>query len=520
MGSRLMSCLKEKFDIRDLAAAFAILMSLAGCSASPSDNFMTTADAIEASRSNPPYLRMILRQMPKGGELHSHLAGAVWAESYINWATQDGLCVDQKNWAIVSPPCSEPDRPSMATVNADTERREQLIASLSAGHYLEEDKNQHDRFFASFSRFNSAGNNHGGDMLAEVLDLAAGDRVTHLELMSTFNGGWAKGLTPHRWSENFDAEFAQISASGLAAAVASGRAEVDAVETAARQRMNCEGQAPAVGCGISHLWIQQVNRALPPDKIFAAMTLAFELVKNDPRIVGITLVGPEDGAIAVSDYDLHMRMLAWLHQRYPAVSLTLHAGELILGPVSPRDLRSHIRQAIEVAGSRRIGHGVDVNYEDDPIGLLNEMAARRVLVEINLTSNDLILGVRGDTHPFDLYATFGVPMALSTDDAGVGRIDLTHEFQRAVEEHGIHWDGLKRLVRNSIEYSFLPGESLWGDTVAFIPVETCQQVASEQCATWASTSRKAAAQRGLELALQEFEARQWPVPSRHGGGEK
>ena len=37
--------------------------------------------------------------------------------------------------------------------------------------------------------------------------------------------------------------------------------------------------------------------------------------------------------------------------------------------------------------------------EKDPIGLLKEMAARNVLVEINLTSNDQILGVSGDDIP-------------------------------------------------------------------------------------------------------------------------
>ena len=37
--------------------------------------------------------------------------------------------------------------------------------------------------------------------------------------------------------------------------------------------------------------------------------------------------------------------------------------------------------------------------EKDPIGLMKEMAERNVLVEINLTSNDQILGVSGDDHP-------------------------------------------------------------------------------------------------------------------------
>jgi adenosine deaminase len=88
---------------------------------------------------------------------------------------------------------------------------------------------------------------------------------------------------------------------------------------------------------------------------------------------------------------------------------------------------------VEDARSERIGHGVDVMYEDRPYELLKEMAAKHVLVEINLTSNDDILGISGKDHPFPLYQKFGVPVALSTDDEGVSRIDLTHEYVRAVQ---------------------------------------------------------------------------------------
>jgi len=56
-----------------------------------------------------------------------------------------------------------------------------------------------------------------------------------------------------------------------------------------------------------------------------------------------------------------------------------------------------------------------------------------VLVEINLTSNADILGISGKHHPFATYRSYGVPVALSTDDPGIERIDLTHEYVRAVE---------------------------------------------------------------------------------------
>jgi adenosine deaminase len=199
----------------------------------------------------------------------------------------------------------------------------------------------------------------------------------------------------------------------------------------------------------------QVIRTLPPAVVFAQSLLGFELAHADPRVVGVNFVAPEDDPIALGNYDLHMRMLEALAQLEPPANVSLHAGELTLGLVPPADLRFHIRHAIEIAHAKRIGHGVDVAYEADAPGLLREMARRRVLVEICLTSNDVILGVRGAQHPLPTYLRYGVPVALATDDEGVSRIDLTHEFVRAETTYGFPYATFKQFVRNSIEFGFL-----------------------------------------------------------------
>ena len=62
--------------------------------------------------------------------------------------------------------------------------------------------------------------------------------------------------------------------------------------------------------------------------------------------------------------------------------------------------------------AERIGHGVDAMYEDDAAGLLKEMAKKHVMVEINLSSNEGILGITGDKHPFQYYRAAHVPVAL------------------------------------------------------------------------------------------------------------
>ena len=215
----------------------------------------------------------------------------------------------------------------------------------------------------------------------------------------------------------------------------------------------------------------------------------------------------------MTDYALQMRMVQFLHEKYPKVHITLHAGELSPGLVTQEGLCCHIRLAVEQAHAERIGHGVDVMFEDHPYDLLKEMAAKHVVVEIALTSNDVILGVTGKDHPFPIYRKFGVPVALSTDDEGVARIDLTHEFVRAIETYGLRYADLKLLVRTGLEHTFLPGASLWSDPDIFKrPVTRCSQETfakdkpSPTCAQFLQTSEKAAQQWELERRFRAFEA--------------
>ena len=85
------------------------------------------------------------------------------------------------------------------------------------------------------------------------------------------------------------------------------------------------------------------------------------------------------------DYTLQMKIVGYLHSVYPDVPISLHAGELAYGMVPPDGLRFHIRQAVEIGDAERIGHGVDLMYEDKPQELLKELAQKHVMIEINLT---------------------------------------------------------------------------------------------------------------------------------------
>jgi adenosine deaminase len=134
------------------------------------------------------------------------------------------------------------------------------------------------------------------------------------------------------------------------------------------------------------------------------------------------------------------------------------------------------------------------------------------MIEINLSSNDVILGVKGAEHLFPIYFAARVPVALSTDDEGVSRIDLTHEYVRAALDYNLTYSSLKKLARTGMEHDFLPGASLWAWPDDFAaPVKACQgqtlggDTPTSTCKAFLAGSEKAAAQWELERRFLAFE---------------
>jgi adenosine deaminase len=501
--------------------------------------------ALEIARDNPLALHAFLLDMPKGGDLHVHLSGAVYAESWIRAAAADHLCVNVLALSFVKPhppadansqaDCEKGDVPTSQAFQ-DQHLYDGLVDAFSMrGFVPTSGVTGHDQFFEAFRRFSGVDQRHTGEWLDEVATRAATQNEQYLELMVTppfeHTAALAKELGWH--VDRIFSEFReQLFAHGLRDDVAVARAYLDQAESMRRQNEHCGQPNQAAACGVQIRYIYQVLRASPPEQVFAQTLLGFEAASADARIVGINYVQPEDAYVAMSDYGLHMEMLAFLHGVYPKVHISLHAGELAPGMVPSDGLCCHIRLAVEQADAERIGHGADVMYEDRPYDLLKEMAAKHVMVEINLTSNDVILGITGKDHPLPIYRKFGVPVALSTDDEGVSRIDLTHEYVRAVETYGLSYADLKQMVRTSIEHSFLPGESLWRGRDGFAhPVQACSRDTlgagepSSGCAAFLHSSEKARQQWELERRFRVFElgidvrptghATQSAVPSDH-----
>ena len=479
-----------------------------------------TAQAFESARSNPLTLHAFLVQMPKGADLHSHLSGAVYAETYIRQAAEDGVCVDESTLALAAPNsdtnqprCEGKHTPAVEALK-NQKLYDDLINSFSMRNFVASSGvSGHDHFFASFDKFKGLNMAHSAEWLDEVASRAAAQNEQYLELMMTGKFDRTKEIIKQlTWNNDLATLRNHILAQGLHDDVSDYINSLNQYEQQRQQLEYCDKPYAAAACHVKVRYLYQILRDFPKEQVFAQALLGFEIASTDPRVVGVNLVMPEDGVISMRDYALQMRIIGFLHSVYPKVHISLHAGEIKAGDVPPNELCCHVRMAVEVAHAERIGHGVDVLYEQHPYDLLKEMANKHILIETNLTSNDVILGIKGDQHPFPIERKFAVPLALSTDDEGVSRIDLTHEFVRAVETYNLHYADVKQLVRASLEHSFLAGASLWQSPDDFSQrVAVCAKDAvgidypSNACANFLKSSEKAQQQWELEKRFALFE---------------
>jgi len=490
---------------------------LATASTAAQTSEQRTARYLDSVRKQPPLLLAFLRELPKGGDLHNHLYGAIYAEDLVDFAADGGLCVDRTSSRLMPGPCDSCEtytaKPAARCSYGDHVLYNQMIDAWSMRNWKPGDESGHDHFFATFDKFGLASDTHIADIIAASTNRAGMDHLQYVEFMHTADAGAAARLAGKvEWNPDYAKMRDALLSAGMKDVAAETSKRLAADDAKAREILKCGTADAAPGCGVTVRYLYQVLRGLPHEIVYAQILLGFELATSDPRFVGLNLVMPEDWYVPIHDFNEHMAMIDYLHTVYPKVHITLHAGELAMGLVPPEDLAFHIRASIERGHAERIGHGVSVMNEKDPIGLLHEMAERNVLVEIALTSNDMILGVSGDDHPLPVYMKYGVPVALASDDEGVSRSDMTYEYLRAVESYHLSYSDLKRMARQSLEHSFLPGQSLWTDTkLVFRSVPACVSDAPRAekpavaCEQFLAGNERARMQWKLEGEFAKFE---------------
>ncbi len=501
--------------MRAIVLGLAASMALAGAAVAQSRP--PVEDRPNFSEMSRAEIRAVIREMPKGGDLHIHLSGAPYAETYLAWAAEDGLCIDTARWAITDPCDPEGDLILASALTPD--QRSLMMDSLSTRRPDFAGRNGHDQFFSAFDRFGWTRDYRRGDMLADLMATLAAQNTWYVEVM------WMPQSRPSRDLGGASGDGSDLAAmdaamaASLPAMVQAAIAETDELEARARLLLGCDAEMHASGnelsgvggpaaCGVTVRYLVQANRLVPPPQTYGQLALGEALIAADPRWVGLQLVAPEDHPNALANYDAHMAMFARLAGR--GVPAALHAGELTLNYATPEEMSDHVGLAVQ-AGARRIGHGVAIPYEDDAHDLVADMASSGVAVEVNLTSNESILGVSGEDHPVIWLRQAGVPVVYTTDDPGISRSDLTNEYARAVFDTGATYEDLVTSGRNALAFSFLPGEGLWTDPghyqrmVGACEGQVLRRTIEAACLAFLDSSPRAREQWRYEERLLAFE---------------
>ena len=490
-----------------------------------------TAQKLDSLRDDPIALRQFLEDMPKGADLHNHLSGAVTTERLIEWGATDGLCIDTKTWTATQQPCDQ-TKVSLLNAFSDPILYQNILGAWSMEGFQGTLLEAHQHFFDTFGKFSEVlSDERTDDSIADVLSIAGENHQIYVELMQGLNSSQVGGIASKYiqaddpWTEaSLLEKRTQIMADPMFnVTLEKTVSDLESEWQGARQLLGCDRPNPDPGCNVNVRFIMSANRTKDRGYVFAQWVYGYELVQVSPLVVGIELVSPEEHTNSLKYYDDEMFALDVLGRLNQAdstqrkVHIALHAGELIpeVLPATPegqKHLKFHIRHAVEIAQAERIGHGTAVLDEDEPLDLMQKMSEKDVMIEICLTSNATLLGKTGETHPVNTYIAHQVPTALATDDEGIFRGNITDEFVRAVTLQNLDYRELKKMVRASLEHSFLPGESLWKVPSQYDQVvEACAGNVlgtlkpSDACTQLLNSSERATLQWQLESELATFE---------------
>nr|WP_320059233.1 hypothetical protein [uncultured Bacteroides sp.] len=441
-------------------------------------------DYFSGIKNNESLLNQFFMYMPKGGDIHNHLTGSAYAETYFKLAVEDQLWLDMDTGklyptqvAAQKAGVASPVQLNSSMSNLNNLRRRLLdlwsISKFKAFHSVLKAGSD---FFNAFDLFLAAAGGHLVELLQELKYRAAVENVQYLEIMAmsprigvdeidrffgegTYekdNKALEKSIVGKKTSLTHSLELIYNrweKSKEMAKMVKDYVHLMDSIDV----NSNLADVPNAPVC----LYQTYAVRNADPLRVFAQLYLSFKACadESNTRFVGVNIISPEDGDLSMKYYREHMEMFGFLKKKaLKPVKLSIHAGELTMGLVKPEELGSHIRDAVYIAKADRIGHGTDIVFEKESVSLINDLRLRNIPVEIHLSSNEAVLGLRENNHPFPIYFKAGVPLVIATDDAGVLRTSLFEQYTLLTLRYGLSYYEIKKLVRNSITYSFASDE--------------------------------------------------------------
>ncbi|MYD99520.1 MAG: hypothetical protein F4X98_19315 [Gammaproteobacteria bacterium] len=421
----------------------------------------TPAERFDLAKRTEPELIAFLRRFPKGADLHNHAGGAVYSDFVIDAARANGLRYDPTAKRFTS--SDEAHTVSIDELEADAAMLKAYFETVSMRGWYPNTDDGHHHFFQTFSYLGSAQRTRT-ELLAEIVRRNRYQNINYLELMATpYPDEALASFYGTRWNLDLDDLSASLAPFETLiddpAIHRSFTTWINDVEANVSAELGLSPALGEPGSDIALGYIGSLLRTGPLEQFFTGAVYTFTAMRADERVVGLNIVAPEDHPASRRQFDAQMKILDFLWQRFDKPAITLHAGELTLRYAPVASMWDRIRRSIDEGHARRIGHGISIAWERDLVGLLEQMARDEVLVEINITSNESILGVRDHRHPFEMYRRAGVPVCLTTDDEGVSRSNLTMEYVKAVVRYDLGYDDIKTISRDCLKHSFLPDDA-------------------------------------------------------------
>lgn len=436
-----------------------LLILLFSISARSQDRISRYLDSI---RNNEALLTAFFAAMPKGGDLHHHFSGSAWPDYLLAKAIREDYWVELNSHTVAKKAGRNGTWKKFSAVSDLHALRTAILQNWSVKNYHPAEGPAENIFFDSFGKFDAIMDAAVPEALLELKQRAIAEHLSYIE--TQFLRPVFPQQVPESDSLNIvlrkaaaakDTGFLFREFEKLTQHVEAGGAADTAI--AFNEKISRLHQALRLDDAQFTIRYQNfVLRFMEPVELFKHLYVNFLSADKSPLIVGVNIVSPEHGEVSMQDYWLHMAMYNYMHRRFPAVKYAMHAGELTSGLVAPEELTWHIREAVLFAGANRIGHGVDIAWEHNSRALLAYMKKQGVAVEINLSSNEFILGVKEDRHPVSLYYKAGVPISISTDDAGILRTSITQQYILLAKRYPfIPYKTIRQFVYNSLEFAFI-----------------------------------------------------------------
>lgn len=184
-------------------------------------------------------------------------------------------------------------------------------------------------------------------------------------------------------------------------------------------------------------WIFDAIRHFGADH--AREVLGWARIFRDDGVIAFGIGGDEERGPAALFKDIYEEA------RGVGLHTTAHAGEC--------GSAESVRQAVEMLGAERIGHGTAAARDPDVMRLLSE---RRIPVEVCLSSNAATGLIETlDAHPLRRFLDAGVEVTLNTDDPAMFGTSLENEIALATRTFALTEDEITLILKSAISNSFM-----------------------------------------------------------------